>query len=465
MKKIIALFLAIISMFSALSLVACAKEPETKNTNNILFNGFENFEKDFLVMRVVNWDFGSASIEYDKKFVKFGNASAKFNPVSGLFGTGRPIIYIPTYSARYGYDYTDFTKTEKLSAWFYNDQDEVKYVGLGLQIGEIINHDTLSCAGRTPAMRFALAPRQWTYVEYGLNPYYLNCNSGLDLSNVLGVYVQFDYVDPYRDVSPDIYMDDFRFHFSDTPVVGEDFVLKTDAQNGVWEIADFEDERQFQFMSLGSNDKSEFQRASVEVVSASSVGTTAKSGTNVLKMTRRSCASSSQSQSVILSANVIAKALANVGKDALDNPQNYKIVIDYYNYSPVRQRAGFTFTANVATKSAPTWIYLEYVDPYTWGTFERTLDYFNNLLYDRITVEGEARKSTYPSLKEEYAYLYDKTTKLPAKEDAKWFTDFGGGTLNFSLTGMSADDRREKYFILDNIRIERIDTSATGGQA
>ena len=30
---------------------------------------------------------------------------------------------------------------------------------------------------------------------------------------------------------------------------------------------------------------------------------------------------------------------------------------------------------------------------------------------------------------------------------------------------MSADDRREKYFILDNIRIERIDTSATGGQA
>ena len=462
MKKIIALLLAIISMFSALSLMACQEEPEVKDTNNVLFNGFENFEKDFLVMRVVNWDFGKVNIEYDKKFVKFGEASAKFNPASGLFGTGRPIIYIPTYSARYGYDYSDFTKTEKISAWFYNDQDEVKYVGLGLQIGQIINHDTLSCVGRTPAMRFALAPREWTYVEYELNPYYLNCNSSLDLSEVLGVYVQFDYVDQYRETSPDIYMDDFRFHLSDTPVVGEDFSLKSDAENGVWELADFEDERQFQFFTLGGLDKSEFERASIEVVSASSVGTTAKSGNNVLKITRRCCASSSKLQSVILTSEIIERAIKNIGQDALDNPQNYKFVVDFYNYSSVKQRAGFSYTANVATKSTPTWVYLGYVEPYSWGTFERTLDYFNTTLYDRITIEGEERKSTYPELKEEYKYLYDAATKLPAKEDTKWFTEFGG-TINFSLSGMSADDRREKYFILDNIRIERVDTNQEGG--
>ena len=196
MKKLLAILLSVLTMFSALSLSACAdngdKGEDSGAVTNIVFNGFENFDKDFLTMRVVDWAFGSAEQNFDKKYVKFGDSSVLFRPAGEIGYYGRPIIYLPTYSTRFEYNYKDMTKVETISAWFYNAQDRIYRVGMGLQTGTVSCNQTMDNVARTNTQKFDLVPG-WNYVEYDMDHKYLECQGGLDLTNVFGICIQFEF--------------------------------------------------------------------------------------------------------------------------------------------------------------------------------------------------------------------------------------------------------------------------------
>lgn len=454
MKKLLAILLAVVTMFSTLSLMACGEKDngETGNANNFVFNGFEDFERDFHIMRVVDWSFGSVDINRDKKYVKYGEASAHFRPVGTVHGTGLPIIHIPTYSLRYEYDYKDMSKVEKISAWFYNAQDEEFTVGMGLQTGKITIGQTLNEAPRTVAQKFHLQPG-WNYVEYDMDPKYLECTSHLNIKDVWGIFINFEYVDPLRvghENAPHIYCDDIRFHTVEDKVeASTSFNLKSDPVNGVWEIADFEDERQAQFFSLAT--AVETRRPTLEVVNASSLNIAAKSGKNVLKVVQRSSFSSSHYYTLYLSGAPIKEAADAIGQDLIDNPHKYKLVVDYYNGSDLPNStsglASWTYSTTVCDRNGPTWRKFNNVDPFTWGQFTMHMDCVDRHLKGQIEAKqadpNSSSYSNYPTLLPGYTL-----------EDAKFST--APKSLNISLYGM-ANNSPDRIIIIDNIRIERID--------
>ena len=443
MKKLLALLLALVTMFSVFSLSACGDKEEEVDTGvvtNFVFNGFENFDKDFLTMRVVDWSFGSVHQNFDKKYVKFGESSALFRPIGEIGYTGLPIIYLPLYSNRFEYDYKDMSKVEKISAWYYNAEEETYRVGIGFQTTQIENGQTLDSAGRTVTKKFDLVPG-WNYVEYELDPKYLESNSALDLTNVLGICLQFEYRNQMTDVAPYIYVDDIRFHVSETTVQGSSsFGLKADAEKGVWEIADFEDERQLQLFQV-SGSYAENRRNTLEIVNANELSTTAKSGSNVLKITRHASYTTSHSYGFALSKDVLIEVFNTIGDDFIENPHNYALKIDYYNYSPIRLRSGYGFGSSCCTRNGPTWRYLDYIDPYTWGEFEIDVGWCDEYIYGHLTDPNP--KSTYPRLLDGYTL-----------EDAKFTTN--PSNFTFTLPAYPTGDRRDVVFVLDNIGIERV---------
>ena len=443
MKKLLALLLAVLTMFSALSLSACADNAEEEDTGvvtNFVFNGWEEFEKDFMVMRVVDWAFGSVHQNFDKKYVKFGESSALFRPYGEIGYYGLPVIYIPTYSNRYEYNYKDMSKVEKISAWFYNAEERDYKVGIGLQVGNISCNQTLDSTSRTVTQKFTLVPG-WNYVEYDMDPKYLECQNLFDITNIYGVCIQFEYHNQLTDESPYIYVDDMRFHISEENVKGsESFGLKADAVNGVWEVADFEDARQSQMFTVAS-DVTESRRLTLEVVNANELSTTAKSGQNVLKITRHASYATSHTYGTGIAKEVLAEVFKTIGDEFVNNPDNYVLKLDYFNYSPIRQRAGYGFGSSCCTKNGPSWRYLDYIDPYTWGQFEVNLGWCDDYINSQLTDPNP--KSTYPRLLDGYTL-----------EDAKMSTN--PSNFTFSLPAYPTGDRRDVVFVLDNIRIERI---------
>ena len=451
MKKLLAILLAALTMFSALSLSACAdnadEDKDSAAVTNFVFNGFEDFDKDFLTIRVVDWAFGSVNQNFDKKYVKFGEASALFRPYGEIGYRGLPIIYLPMYSTRFGYDYKDMTKVEKISAWFYNAQEDTYKVGLGLQTATISCNQTVDTTSRTITQKFDLVPG-WNYVEYDMDPKYLNCQTSLDLTNIFGMCIQFEYCNELVEEAPYIYVDDIRFHLSEETVTGsESFGLKSDAENGVWEVADFEDERQAQMFYV-SADIAENRRCTVEVVNANEVNTTAKSGQNVLKITRHASYTTSHTYNTGIAQDVLEEVFKTIGQDLVDNPDNYVLKLDYFNNNPTRQRVGYSFGSSVCTRNCPTWRYLapdkeqqDWMEPYTWGTFEVNLGWCNTRIYNQLTSENP--QSTYPKLLDGYTLEDAKMTTNPSK-------------FSFSFQAYSNGDRRDVIILLDNIRIERI---------
>ncbi|MBE5754121.1 MAG: hypothetical protein E7340_02135 [Clostridiales bacterium] len=443
MKKLLAILLAALTMFSALSLSACADngdKGEGGATTNIVFNGFEDFDRDFLTIRVVDWAFGSVNQNFDKKYVKFGEASALFRPYGEIGYRGLPIIYLPMYSTRFEYNYKDMTKVEKISAWFYNAQEETYKVGIGLQTATVDCGQTLDSTSRTVTQKFNLVPG-WNYVEYDMDPKYLNCQTGVDLTNIFGMCIQFEYCNELVEEAPYIYVDDIRFHLSEETVTGsETFGLKADAENGVWEVADFEDVRQAQMFTIGT-EIAENRRCTIEVVNANELSTTAKSGQNVLKVTRHASYTTSHTYSTGISGDVLSEVFKTIGKDLVDHPENYVLKLDYFNYNPTRQRAGYNFGSSLCTRNCNTWRYLDYVEPYTWGSFEVNIGWCQSYLYGQLTSENPV--STYPKLLDGYTV-----------EDAKFTTN--PSTFGFSFAKYTNNDRRDMVFVFDNIRVERI---------
>lgn len=432
-KKIISLLMSVISTFAACAMASCdfsTEKTKTEEPTNIVLNDFETFEEDFLTIRPLN-NFGKININYDKEYVKFGKASAKIEASSGTFETPKPTMILPTYSTRFSYDYKDFSKTEKVSVWLYNAEEKELSVGLGLQIGKWVSGQWWDRVDRSTPLYYELKSG-WNYIEYVVDPTYLAYQGQANIKNIHGLFFEFEYCSQFADV-PVIYMDDLRLHLSKTEITGSEYEIKADTQKGVWEIADFEDERQGMFLYMRNYSEGETLRMNARVVNASKYNTTAKSGNNVLELTMHAGSGSGWPRAT-LSSKALAKVIEKIGQDFVEHPENYQISFDYYNASPVEHSLSVVYENEAMTTTLNPWQNIKCA-PYTWSTYTISITKINNTLAGAV-------ESGY--LKEGYTADDLKCEKYPVN------IVFSGSAF------ASANDTRDRYYLIDNIRIEKV---------
>ncbi len=83
-----------------------------------------------------------------------------------------------------------------------------------------------------------------------------------------------------------MYMDDLRLHY-ETDRRENEIILKSDAEKGIWEIADFEDGKQNFFLGCERSGVREPLKSTNKVVNAGYYNIKAPSGNNVLELTMR----------------------------------------------------------------------------------------------------------------------------------------------------------------------------------
>ena len=206
MKKILATVLAFSSL---LALFGCDKnETETPTggtqQDEVLFAGFEAWLPDFQMCRISNY-FGKVSLNSDKQYVTEGEHSARIDPV------GNGWMYFSTYSERFQYDYTDFTRLDCIRMEMYNPQATEEKVTVGL-VSEPYALDQFNRAG---GKEFTLKPG-WNTLNYYIEPMLVSVIA--DLADIRGIYMIFDPLFLYEitDETPRYYLDNIRFRYKET---------------------------------------------------------------------------------------------------------------------------------------------------------------------------------------------------------------------------------------------------------
>ena len=434
-KKIIALLLTVCTIFATFSMAACSEEKA--GGKNIVFNGFENFEKDMQSqIRMLN-NFGVININFDEDYVKFGNGSAKIEPSSGTYEQVMPAFIIPTYSSRYEYDYKDFTKTEKISVWMYNAQAEPYTFGIGLQIGPWTTGQWWDRVDRTTPVYYTLNSG-WNYIEYKVDPTYLAFQGEADITNIHGLVFEFEYSSQFVDV-PVLYMDDLRFHYSDKAVKGSEITIKADEENGVWTVADFEDTIQNQYMYMRKTDVNNY-RINAMTVNALKHNTTTTNGYNVLELTKHAGDSNATWPRATLSGKVIKLAIDKIGQDIIDHPENYELRFDFYNASSVVHNFNVVFNTPATNNEQNMWQSVS-SKPFTWAEWTMSFDMISKRFQDNVD-NPENSLALNPG--------YSEVNFAAAP-----------GDLIFSTSGFGGEDNtRDRIYLIDNVRIVKIADTA-----
>ena len=185
--------------------LGCAEKPdshETPENNVITIANFEQWQPDFGLMRVMP-SFGKVSKNDDANFVKSGVSSAKIQPLGGKSDVKLPLMYFPTVSTRFGYDYSDFSKVESVDMWMYNAESKEMRVTVGLLASILNAMEVETMRGET----FTLAPGEWTRVRYYPAREVLSITG--DLTEVPGIYLEFENQNA-RELkdAPTLYLDD-----------------------------------------------------------------------------------------------------------------------------------------------------------------------------------------------------------------------------------------------------------------
>ena len=213
MKKFLASVLAcscMISLFGCNRNLQEDKKPTGEtNPSEVLFADFESWEPDFQMCRISNY-FGKVSLNSDEQYVKNGKHSARIDPV------GNGWMYFSTYSERFEYDYTDFTRLDCIRMEMYNPQSQNEKVSVGL----VSNPYALDQFTRAGGKQFTLKPG-WNTLDYYIDASLVSVIA--DMSDIRGVYMIFDPLFLYEitDETPRYYLDNIRFRYKETPHVVE----------------------------------------------------------------------------------------------------------------------------------------------------------------------------------------------------------------------------------------------------
>lgn len=250
MKKSRLLYL--ITLLAVLTTVAFAatgcNNRETSpvaSAKGVVLYDFENYINDFAPIDIIG-KFGKVNINDDEKFVHDGEFSAKLEPITGgVESLGRsftpiPTLRLPMSLIRKGINETDFTYTESVDMYLYNDSDANQE--LTLYLG--------NSAGETTNVQvFTLYPRQWNEVSYRVNraveDYFV------ELRNVTYMYLKLPagYV---PENAPSIYLDTITIVKTDTEFERHRLVRKEN------EFATFDSLDQIGFLQQYNTTKNDF---------------------------------------------------------------------------------------------------------------------------------------------------------------------------------------------------------------
>lgn len=439
MKKIGTFCLIANMLFSMCFVTSCdnknsEEENGVSNTSyDVVLNDFENFDEDFLTLRVLN-NIGKMDINYQSDYVKFGNSSIKIEPLGGLYGTQRPTFVVPTYSSRFAYDYKDFSDVERISVWVYNAETNMQQMGVSLQTGAFKKTSETYNIDRTSATYYNLQSG-WNYLEWNLDVAYLRGYKLFNIQEILGIVFDFDYVNPYNGQSPVLYMDDLRLHY-DTDRQENEIVLKADSEKGIWEILDFEDERQNLLLGCERSGVRESLKSTNKIINAGYYNTEAPNGNNVLELTMRAGINNSAATTTAISGKVIKQAVKGIGEDIRNNPQNYAFCLDIYYASrevmPIILKVGCS-----ALKDGQSTYQSLIASVGEWTTFKFLISEWDEMLIDRLQ-KG-------------------RTTLLDGFQESDAKFSMHPDTVSIIATGFALDDNTDDRIVLiDNVRIEKI---------
>ncbi len=217
MKQIMNKFLAsVLACSCMISLFGCNTDSQEEqkptgetNPSEVLFADFESWEPDFQMCRISNY-FGKVRLNSDEQYVREGKHSARIDPV------GNGWMYFSTYSERFEYDYTNFTRLDCVRMEMYNPQSQNEKVSVGL----VSNPYALDQFTRAGGKEFTLKPG-WNTIDYYIDASLVSVIA--DLSDIRGMYMIFDPLFLYEitDETPRYYLDNIRFRYKETAHVVE----------------------------------------------------------------------------------------------------------------------------------------------------------------------------------------------------------------------------------------------------
>ncbi|MBQ9734295.1 MAG: hypothetical protein IJV95_00410, partial [Clostridia bacterium] len=188
--------MAIALSFSLSGLIACdVKSDESVEKSQVLWNGFEYFDRDVQLIRLFN-EFGKVDQNSNPEYVRSGEKSLKITPLGSRMHNANPYFMVPASSTRFEeVAFGDFTNVDKLSFWFYNAEETPVNVGIGFGKGSLKMEDRRDIMQKTNVEYFSLNSG-WNYIEYDVQPALLKMQ-GLNLQAVNGVMFEFDYVESH----------------------------------------------------------------------------------------------------------------------------------------------------------------------------------------------------------------------------------------------------------------------------
>ena len=337
LKKLLSILLATVLCFSLLSLIACdAKDDAPVDKNEVLWNGFEYFDRDVQLIRLLN-EFGKVDQNSNPEYVRSGEKSLKITPLGSRVNNANPYFMIPATSTRFEeISFGDFTKVDKITCWLYNAEDTPVSAGLGFGKGALKMDDRRDIIQKTNVEYFSLNSG-WNYIEYDVQPALLKMQ-GLNLQAVMGLMFEFDYVESHdlKD-SPEIYLDDITIKYTDTPKSQEySTTVKTGTNNGnpYWVISDFENSTDaYAYMYNYAFPAPVAAHPIIKSVFAGDYNVVTEDSLRVLLIQKKHGGGTYGWPVLHLAPEPIKAAIDAIGQDIYDNPYNYVITYDCYNGS------------------------------------------------------------------------------------------------------------------------------------
>ena len=213
MKKIKVLSIGVLcALLMCGVVVGCSDNTEPTETppGQVVLADFEKWAPDFQTLRLRN-EFGSVDVNKDAERVKSGTGSAALTVV-GASGSEKPYFFVNTVSALFGYDYSDFSRIDSISVWFYNvsETEENLYIGL------ITNIVSVEKVELQKYETFTLKPG-WNEIVYKPDMNYVISAAGVDkYTGVQGIYFMFD--NPHAASKADgkkFFIDDIVLHYGE----------------------------------------------------------------------------------------------------------------------------------------------------------------------------------------------------------------------------------------------------------
>lgn len=269
MKKWIKAVALAMAAASVLTLGACkkpAEDPDAALKEDVLLNNFEGWAPDLQLARFMN-GFGKISLNSDSQYVSKGEKSARLDPLGWTGAGSLPLVYFPTQSDTFQFDYSDFSYVDYVSFDIYNANGEEKTMNAGL-VSKVTSIESIN---RVCDQEFTLQPG-WNTCTIQVEASVLAITA--DITDIKGVYFMFENAHSLNvtEDTPKYYLDNIMLVKKDEKSSTEfEIILREN------EIADFELLYQ-QYMVANDNP------STVEVVNAAEYGLVAPSGNKVLRV-------------------------------------------------------------------------------------------------------------------------------------------------------------------------------------